>query len=375
MDNDEETKMVGQVFLWLLAAAVIILVLAGCTSQQERQAHRDGQVKMIETQVQARTQQSIADATARTALYEAMARVAQTSPDSADAIAVALAVSSVRDEEDSEQGPLVQLQRQENEAVELAKAIAPALITTAGTIGVAAIQADVNKTQSDNAARVAIADSATDADIMRSVTGMASIGLAKATTQVSGDYYVAETLDQSSTQTVTETNTVTDASTSTTTNTETNTSTTTSDSYNTTSGDSTSTYDSYNTTSTSTSTTSGDTNTDSFNTTSTETNTSTENSNNTTTTTETSSETNTEGSYNTSDSYNDNSDNSGDADSSSSYQSADGSYLTREDIINLLQSGVSVRVLIGGEEVEVEQGTCPDGSTGLTFGGGSLVCG
>lgn len=356
----------------LITAAVVLLVLTGCTSAEQKREYRNAQVEMVRTQVQSREQIALQREQAQAKMWEAAAEIVKANPESAPAFAVVMGVRVANGEEQKD-APLVSLQREENEALSVVKAVAPALVTTLGTVGVAAIQADVNKTQSNNAARVAIADAATDADIMRSVTGMAEIGLARATTQVSGDYYVAETLDQSLTQTMTETNTVTDASTSTTTNTETNTSTRTSDSNNTTSGDSISTYDSYNTASTST--TSGDTNTDSFNTTSTATNTLTETTTETTTTTETSSESSTEGSYNTTDSYNDNSDSSNNADSSGGYQSTDGSYLTREDIIALLQSGASVRVLIGGEEIEVEQGACPDGSTGLTFGGDSVDCG
>lgn len=221
MDNYERGTEVGRLFLWLAFAGIMILILAGCTSQEARQAHQDGQVEIIRTQVDARTQQRIADATARTALYEAMARVAQTNPESSDAIAVALAVSSVREEEGGEVGPLVQLQAQRNEAVELAKAIAPALITTAGTLGVAAIQGETNRAASANARDIAIADSAADADIMRSVTGMATAGLANAGTAIGGDYYVA---GGGINQSVTTTNTST--------TTETNTSTNITDSYN-----------------------------------------------------------------------------------------------------------------------------------------------
>ena len=366
MDNEE--RSIGKFFITIGIVAMLILVLAGCTSQEEKREYRQAQVDMVQVQVNQRTQQGIAESQARLALYEAMAKVAETSPESADAIAVALAVSSVREESEEDQGPIVQLQREENEALAVVKAVAPALVTTLGTVGVAAIQADVNKTQSKNAARVAIADSATDADIMRSVTGMASIGLARATTQVGGDYYVADTLDQSSTQTVTENNTVTDASTSTTTNTETNTSTTTSESNNTTDNSNT-TSDSNNTTSNETS--SNSSTEGSYNTTDNSNTTSDSNNN---TSNETSSETNTEGSYNTSDSYNDNSDNSDNSNNSNSYQSADGTLLSFDDIVALLGAGLRVEVVINGEPVEVEQAACPDGSAGLSFGGDSVVC-
>jgi len=280
MSNEEETETAGRFFLYIIAAVVVLLVLTGCTSAEEKQEYRKAQVDMVRTQAQSREQIALQREQAQAQMWSAAAEIVKANPESADAFAVVMGVR-VASEDDQQDAPLVTLQREENEALAVVKSVAPALVTTLGQVGIAALQADVNKTQSDNAARVAIADSATDADIMRSVTGMAQTGLARSTTQVSGDYYVAETLDQSSTQTMTETNTTTN------------------------------------------------------------------------TTTETSSETNTEGSYNASDSYNDNSDSSSYTDNSSGYQSADGSYLSREDIITLLQSGASVRVLIGDEEVEV----------------------
>jgi len=280
MKEEDEAVRVGRFFLYILAGVVVLLVLTGCTSAEQKQEYRNAQVEMVRTQVQSREQIALQREQAQAKMWEAAAEIVKANPESAPAFAVVMGVRVANGEEQKE-APMVSLQREENEALAVVKAVAPALVTTLGTVGVAAIQADVNKTQSDNAAMVAIADAATDADIMRSVTGMAQVGLNRDTTQVGGDYYVAETLDQSSTQTLTETNTTTN------------------------------------------------------------------------TTTETSSEANTEGSYNTSDSYNDNSDSSSYAGSSSGYQSADGSYLSREDIIALLQSGASVRVLIGGEEVEV----------------------
>ena len=169
----------------MIAASIVLL--AGCTSTEEKAEYRNAQVKVISTQVDARAKESSADAAARIALYAAMAEVAKNSPDSADAIAVALAVSSVREESDSD-SPVVQLHREQNEAVELTKAIAPALLQTVGTVAVAGYQASVSKNNSDNAALVALGDSAADADIMRSVTGMASVGLNRDSISVGGDY-------------------------------------------------------------------------------------------------------------------------------------------------------------------------------------------
>ena len=191
------------------------MFLTGCTSAQDKREYRDAQVKVIGTQVDARAKESSADAAARAALYAAMAEVARNAPDSADAIAVALAVSSVREESDAD-SPVVQLHREQNEAIEVVKAVAPALIATAGTIAVAGYQASVSKNNSDNAALVALGESGKDADIMRSVTNMASVGLNRETLSVGGDYTTAgNDMDQSVTTTATSTQSSTESSTET----------------------------------------------------------------------------------------------------------------------------------------------------------------
>ena len=197
--------------------AAVILSLGACTSSEQKQEYRNAQVQVIGAQVSGRTEQDKANASARAALYQAMAEVARNAPDSADAIAVAMAVASVQEEADSD-GAIVQLHREQNEAIEVVKAVAPALITTVGTVAVAGYQASVSKNNSDNAAIVALGDSAADADIMRSVTNMASIGLGRDTLSVGGDYTTAgNDMDQSvTTSTInTETNTTTDTNTET----------------------------------------------------------------------------------------------------------------------------------------------------------------
>ena len=199
----------------IIAAA--IFALSACTSTEEKAEYRNAQVKVISTQVDARAKENSADAAARIALYSAMAEVARNAPESADAIAVALAISSVQEESDPD-APVVQLHREQNEAVELTKAIAPALLQTVGTVAIAGYQASVSKNNSDNAALVALGDSAADADIMRSVTEMASTGLSRASTSIGGDYYQAGgDIDQSvSTSTATSTSTSTTTTTTTT---------------------------------------------------------------------------------------------------------------------------------------------------------------
>ena len=273
MLNERELNVI-RVALFIVVVLTWGTFLTGCTSAQEKREYRNAQVKVIGTQVDARSKESSSDAAARIALYAAMAEVARSSPDSADAIAVALAVSSVQEESDAP-GPIVQLHREQNGALELAKVVAPALIATAGTVAVAGYQASVSKNNSNNAARVAIGDATTDADIMRSVTNMASVGLSRETISVGGDYTeVGSDLDQS----------VTTSEVTTTTTSATETTTTTTDSNNV-------------------------------------------------------------------------------------YTTPEGNTITLDEIKAAVASGVTVTVILDGEEVEVTE--CEDG--GFTFGGGSCA--
>jgi hypothetical protein len=196
-----------------------IIAMSACTSTQEKREYRRSQVEVISTQVEARSRDNSAGAQARVALYEAMAEVARSAPDSADAIAVAMAISSVREESDTT-GPIVQLHREQNEAIEVVKAVAPSLIGVLGTVGVAAMNADVAKTQSRNNAAIQVNDSQQDARIVEAVAGLGAAASAQVGTSVGGDYYVTGgDLDQSTQATATSSTSNTET---TTTNTDSN---------------------------------------------------------------------------------------------------------------------------------------------------------
>jgi len=214
MLNEKKLNVI-RVLLFVVVVLTWGIFLTGCTSAEQKKEYRDAQVSVISTQVDARAKESSADAAARIALYAAMAEVAKSSPSSADAIAVAMAISSVQ-EESTTNNPVVQLYREQDAAVEVAKAIAPSLITTLGTVAVAGYQASVSKNNSDNAARVAIGDATTDADIMRSVTSMASVGLNRETISVGGDYNEAGGDIDQSVATTTATSTTNNTTTTTT---------------------------------------------------------------------------------------------------------------------------------------------------------------
>ncbi|MCH1599868.1 MAG: hypothetical protein L7S70_05750 [Pseudomonadales bacterium] len=219
---------------------LVCLLLAGCSSFEEKQAHNEAQIKMIAVQREAQEAERLAEADARKALYQALSEVARANPDQAGAVTVALAVQGIT-EESSSATPIVQLQRQENTALEVAKVVLPSAVNLATGLGVAAINANVAKTQSDNAARIQINDAQQDANIVNAVAGLGSAAVQNAgsTISVSDNGYV-------NTGTYSEVNETTNT---TTTNTETN----TTDSGNTTTTtnntESNNWYDSYNTTS------------------------------------------------------------------------------------------------------------------------------
>ena len=210
-----------------LLSTISAVLLFGCASTEEKAQHNQAQIDIVRVQRDAQRDERVADADAKKALYEALAQVAKANPDQAGAVTVALAVQGIT-EESSSATPIVQLQRQENTALEVAKVVLPSAVNLATGLGVAAINANVAKTQSDNAARVQINDAQQDANIVNAVAGLGSAAVQNAGTSisVSDNGYV-------NTGTYTEDNSTVN---------------TTTDSGNTTTTESNNWYDSYNTT-------------------------------------------------------------------------------------------------------------------------------
>lgn len=221
----------------LLAGGVMLAVLAGCATQKgnDRLAqHGADQIKMVAIQREARMQEKQAEAASNKELFDSLARVCEANKEHCPAVTVALAVIGVQGADGEEDdAPIVTLQQQRNDALEYVRVLATPVSTLLAGVGVAAIQADVAKTASNNAARVQIADANTDAAIVQSVADLGVAAVGAGGVDVGGNYYTLSDdalLDQS----------VTTTTTTTTTNTETNTTTTSGDtndgSYNT-SGD------------------------------------------------------------------------------------------------------------------------------------------
>jgi len=163
---------------------IAVFLLTGCTSAEEKEQHNQAQIEIIRVQREAQRTEKLADAEAKKALYEALAEVAKANPQQAGAVTVALAVQGIT-EEDTGATPIIGLQKAENTGLEIAKAVLPSVVNLATGLGVAAINADVAKTQSDNAARIQINDAQQDANIVNAVAGLGRTALENSGTSIS----------------------------------------------------------------------------------------------------------------------------------------------------------------------------------------------
>ena len=213
-----------------LLLLTLIIALAGCTSTEERDAHMQNQIRMVQVQKEADSKLAIAEANAKVALYEALADVARTNPEQASAVVVAMAVQGVGQEAESGDSRIVPLQPLQNESLEYAKVFAAPLMNMTTAVATAYINADVAKTQSDNAARVQINDSLQDSRIVEAVAGVGIAAANNSGLSVNGDNY---TLSDSASISQDQVSNVAETTTTTTTATETNTSSAIADSYNT----------------------------------------------------------------------------------------------------------------------------------------------
>jgi hypothetical protein len=194
-----------------------LFVLGGCTSVEDKTAYRQAQIDMVRQQQQSRETIATQREQAEAEKWKHAAAIVAANPESADAFAVAMAVSVVTNNNEAD-APVVTLQRENNEALEVVKAIAPSLINVLGTVGTVALNADVAKTQSRNNAAIQINDSQQDARIVEAVAGLGVAASSQVGTSVGGDYYATGgDLDQS-----TQTSTATTTEATTTTNTDSN---------------------------------------------------------------------------------------------------------------------------------------------------------
>ena len=199
----------------VLAIAVLVF-LTGCATERgniRHAQHGEDQIRMIAIQREARAQEKKAQAEANEKLYEALARVAESNPDHAPSVAVALAVIGVRGASDNGgDAPTVTLQQQREVGLEWAKALAPTVGNLVSGLGVAAINANVQKNASDNNRDVMLGDQQQNARIVESVSNLGSTAVDNAGVSVGGNYYDMEdsaSIDNSTTSSMDTISTVT----------------------------------------------------------------------------------------------------------------------------------------------------------------------
>lgn len=191
----------------LLATAISALLITGCATQNsnERAAqHSADQIKMVAIQREARLQEKQAEAQMNVALVEALARVAEANPEHAPSVSVALAVIGVRGADtDSQDGPVVTLQREQNVGLEYVKALAPTVGTLVSGLGVAAINASVTKNAQDANRDIQTNSQNSQVAVVQAVAGLGTKALDTAGIQAGGDVYQVSdsaSIDQSITQ-------------------------------------------------------------------------------------------------------------------------------------------------------------------------------
>ena len=135
-------------------------------------------------------QEAQAESATQVALVEALSRVAASNPDHAPAVTVALAVIGVRGADaTSQDGPVLALQRQENEALEWTKALAPTVGGLVSGLGVAAINASVAKNAQDANRAVMLGDQEQNARIVDAVAALGTTAANNSGITTGGDYY------------------------------------------------------------------------------------------------------------------------------------------------------------------------------------------
>ena len=192
-----------------ISLILAIPFLAGCTSAQQKAEYRDAQIKAIQVQTESRERVIAQKEAAQANMWAALAQATANNPEAVHSLMIVAAVAAARDQ-DEDSTPMVALQREQNEALEVAKVVAGPLLNAATGIAVAGINASVLKNDSDNDRMENIANFRRQQNVVNAV---ASLGNTAASNQgtvinVSDEAYL-NTGSVSSTETFTSMDTTT----------------------------------------------------------------------------------------------------------------------------------------------------------------------
>jgi hypothetical protein len=200
-----------------LLPLLVLPVIVGCASTEEKVAHNEAQIRMIAVQREAQKAERQAEAEAQKELYRALLGVAQADPSQSGVVAMALAFQGVQGGGNEKSStPIVGLQARQNEALQWAQALAPVAGSVLSTVGTAIIQGNVQKRQIEATRDVQINQANQTANAIASVADLGAAAVANVGDSYSGDYYslTDSAIDNSTTSTTTSTTTETQSSTS-----------------------------------------------------------------------------------------------------------------------------------------------------------------
>ena len=187
---------------------IVCLLLASCSSIEEKQANNEAQIRMIAVQREAQREEQVAAAEAQKELYRALLGVAQADPSQSGAVAMALAFQGMNGGENEQSNtPIVALQQQPNQALQWAQALAPVAGGVISTLGTAIVSGNVQKRQIEATRDVQINQANQTANAISAVASLGTSAAANAGDSYGGDYYALtdSIIDNSATSTTTQT--------------------------------------------------------------------------------------------------------------------------------------------------------------------------
>lgn len=143
----------------IIVIALALALGAGCASAEQRisdkQGYRQSQVEAIKVQAEQRTARKSAEELSEAAMWQSLAAAVAANPDSASHFAIVMAVAAARggDSDDASEPQMVTLKTEQSDAQAWAKILAAPVLSTITNVGIAAVNADLQKEISRNATK------------------------------------------------------------------------------------------------------------------------------------------------------------------------------------------------------------------------------
>ena len=164
----------------IIGPLMAVLLATGCASADQKMAskrdYRESQVAAIAVQETGRVDRAQAASMEQQAMWRALAEVVKANPEAASHVAIVAAVAAVSGKDDGgrQEATMVTLRGEQDAALQWAQALAGPVLGTVGTLGVAAINNDMQKAIVRETTKVSIAQTQQEGrlyDVIGSITG------------------------------------------------------------------------------------------------------------------------------------------------------------------------------------------------------------